>query len=63
MKCEDIEEDNKKAELLFPSSGLGHLSFPYIKEEIKLYDIVFISGPYLRRGVNGINPDPLNMLI
>nr|CAD7265970.1 unnamed protein product [Timema shepardi] len=34
MKCEDIEEDNKGAEL-FPNSGLAHLSFPYIKEEIK----------------------------
>nr|CAD7417198.1 unnamed protein product [Timema poppensis] len=34
MKCEDIE-DNKGAKLLFPNSGLAHLSFPYIKEEIK----------------------------
>nr|CAD7420101.1 unnamed protein product [Timema poppensis] len=63
MKCEDIEEDNKGTELWFPNSALGHLNIPYIKEEIKLYDIVFISGPYLRRKVNGINPDPLIMLI
>nr|CAD7578119.1 unnamed protein product [Timema californicum] len=52
MKCEDIEEDNKKAELLFPNSGLGHLSFPYIKEEIKALTVACLTACHLKtRGI------------
>nr|CAD7461158.1 unnamed protein product [Timema tahoe] len=35
MKCEDTEEDNGRSMFWFPNSALGHLSFPFIKEEIK----------------------------